>query len=364
MEAEAPGLPLGSTTTVRYSQHFEKASDLKLLEVDESVVQELLQSRLSIKGGVEEEAVLCTSRTTYALKFVSTSNTMLLVPPGEAGDGGSGGALHVIATAGGHMELVEIAPRIDQLKVLVGSRPYTEDSENETVDGLYSWEDLLDSVQASEEQLKDGLRALAAAEIGGFWRTVDPKYTKGLLEMILVTAIQQDWSLSLLPLEELVAVLEGDGYPAQLVRHCVATFGVEEPSSSSWKLDEKRICLHYARELLSSTGRWKTNEFLEAWQRALPPGMKGELEMLRGEALVTRLGSDSWLHRFSSSSLPTQPDARFAALFKERSKWEWNDLEPYLRDVRIPGQTVESMLLKYTRKIQPSADARPIYTPR
>ncbi|XP_024536953.1 uncharacterized protein LOC9662505 [Selaginella moellendorffii] len=325
-------LPLGSTTTVRYSQHFEKASDLKLLEVDESVVQELLQSRLSIKGGVEEEAVLCTSRTTYALKFVSTSNTMLLVPPGEAGDGGSGGALHVIATAGGHMELVEIAPRIDQLKVLVGSRPYTEDSENETVDGLYSWEDLLDSVQASEEQLKDGLRALAAAEIGGFWRTVDPKYTKGLLEMILVTAIQQDWSLSLLPLEELVAVLEGDGYPAQLVRHCVATFGVEEPSSSSWKLDEKRICLHYARELLSSTGRWKTNEFLEAWQRALPPGMKGELEMLRGEALVTRLGSDSWLHRFSSSSLPTQPDARFAALFKERSKWEWNDLEPYLRD--------------------------------
>lgn len=46
-----------------------------------------------IKGREDEEAVLCTSRHTYAMKLVETTNLQLLVQPqpqGEAGQGHTG----------------------------------------------------------------------------------------------------------------------------------------------------------------------------------------------------------------------------------------------------------------------------------
>jgi len=94
--------------------------------------------RLTIKGDKNDEAVLCTSSTTYAIKYVSTSNTVLLIPPvPETTDDGtacieSAGA-GVVATASGLIELVETAPRLDKLKTLLNQRPYTEDLDEEQV---------------------------------------------------------------------------------------------------------------------------------------------------------------------------------------------------------------------------------------
>ena len=35
-----------------------------------------------------------------------------------------------------------------------------------------------------------------------------------------------------------------------------------------------------------------------------------------------------------------------------KRRWEWEDLEPYVQDLRGPGQTAEALLLKYTRASQ------------
>lgn len=47
---------------------------------------------------------------------------------------------------------------------------------------------------------------------------------------------------------------------------------------------------------------------------------------------------------------PTHP--RPTGLPLPRS-WEWEELEPYVQDLRGPGQTSEALLLKYTRASQP-----------
>lgn len=39
--------------------------------------------RVLIKGGKGDDAVLCTSSKTYALKLVETTNSLLLLPPQE-----------------------------------------------------------------------------------------------------------------------------------------------------------------------------------------------------------------------------------------------------------------------------------------
>ena len=114
---------------------------LKAKATDISVVLSL-----TIKGAKNDEAVLCTSSTTYAIKYVSTSNTVLLIPPQQTApqsenmDSSAGGKdcikqanASVVATASGLIELVETAPRLDKLKNLLNQRPYTEDLDEEQV---------------------------------------------------------------------------------------------------------------------------------------------------------------------------------------------------------------------------------------
>lgn len=69
---------------------------------------------------------------------------------------------------------------------------------------------------------------------------------------------------------------------------------------------------------------------MEAWQRNAPEGMTPRLEWLRGEAVVDRVGSDSWVDGYPASALPADPALRFLHLFQRRPQWLGEELEPYL----------------------------------
>lgn len=57
--------------------------------------------------------------------------------------------------------------------------------------------------------------------------------------------------------------------------------------------------------------------------------------MLRGEARREEVGGEEFLRHFPAAALPTDPAARFAALFAARPRWELPDLEPYLADLQV-----------------------------
>lgn len=67
-------------------------------------------------------------------------------------------------------------------------------------------------------------------------------------------------------------------------------------------------------------------------------GMLPAVEMLRGEALLYGGGagphglpSPRRIKHFPLAALPADAPARFAALFAERARWEWEDLAPYIQ---------------------------------
>lgn len=383
------GLEPNSSISIEYGRFFGAHQDLSLLEVDDKILAEIMQNGVTIRGRPDEEAVLCTSSKTYAIKFVATSNSVFLIPPQNSalqkeeteenhcqpqneGDKPSAGAMKL---APGHMELNQIAPRLEKLKSLLSERPYKEDEMDEEVErglkGLYRWEDLLDNVQASEEELRAGLKGLAAVEIEGYWRIVDRKFMGCLLDVLILNCVQHDWPLNALKAADILPMLEQDGYSKRIAMHCLEVYGSTTAGSAEeqhemnqvWCLDERLVCLHYAKQLMSA-GRWKLDDFMEAWMQNLPSGIQARMEMLKGEALVEKFGVDLWINPFSVSSLPTTPAERFAALFRERPKWQWEDLEPYIRDLQVPGLSVEGLLIKYTRKSQPTPDAPPIFSAR
>ncbi|KAJ6302026.1 hypothetical protein OIU77_016182 [Salix suchowensis] len=100
------------------------------------------------------------------------------------------------------------------------------------------------------------------------------------------------------------------------------------------------------------------------WLQRIPGGMQISFDMLEGEVLTEKLGVETWVYSFSVSSLPLTPAERFNMLFRERSKWEWKDLQPYIRDLKVPGLSSEGLLLKYTRRSQPTLDADPVFSSR
>ncbi|KAK3195282.1 hypothetical protein Dsin_026592 [Dipteronia sinensis] len=378
----------GSSISVAHHPLFGPHDDLILLELDEKLLPHILHQRVTLRGQPDEDAVLCTPSKTYGIKFVGNSNSVFLIPPSdhsilcEASEDHNGkghiqqASASVIKVAPGSMELVEVAPRLDKLRLLLSENPYRSgealqfedvDGMEKCITGLYTWDDLVDKVQASDEELRTGLMAFSAVEINGYWRIVDEEYMGKLLMALFPSSVLNDWSLNALNEDEVVGALVQDGFPQKLAHHCLSVYGskVGEGVNGSclWSLDERRVCVHFAREILRR-GKRKMESLMEEWRRKIPEGMQASFDMLEGEVLTEKLGVDLWVRAFSVSALPLTPAERFSVLFKERAKWEWKDLQPYIRDLKVPGLSLEGLLLKYTRRIQPTLDAEPIFSAR
>lgn len=375
-----------SSISVAYHPNFGPHEDLLLLELDEKLLPEVLCERVSLRGEPDEEAVFCTQSKTYAIKFVGTSNSVFLVPPSNTSlfpksamdcdeqNLDQPASASVLKVASGNLELVEVAPRLDKLKCLLSQKPFSieEVSEMDTIleseeqNSVYRWDDLIGRIQASDSELRLGLEALNALEINGYWRIVDEICMDSVLNMLLHNAVLNDWSFDALPEKEVISMLESDGFPLKLSTHCLRVYGnkVEDGNDTSlWKLNEKQVCVHFAKGILRN-GKVKKDKFLEEWKSKIPRGMQTSFEMLEGEVLTERIGVEIWIRAFSVSSLPSTPAERFSILFKERPKWEWKDLEPFIRDLKVPGLSSEGLLLKYTRRSQPRPDVEPIFCAR
>ncbi|EOY17536.1 hypothetical protein QUC31_006865 [Theobroma cacao] len=376
-----------SSVWIQYHRLFGPHDDLVLLELDEKLLPDVLYQRVTLRGQPDEDAVFCTKSKTYSVKLVGTSNSVFLVPHADYStfcensqdcdgeDYKQQVGASVIKVASGNMELVEVAPRLDKLKSIISENLYSSDEAlvmedlefmERSMRRLYTWDDLTNMVQASDDELRSGLKALSALEIDGYWRIVDQKYMDMILRMLLHNSVLNDWSLNTLIEDEVVSVLESDGFPRKLAYHCLHVYGsrVEEVMDKGvWRMDARRVCVHFAREILRE-GKRKMESFMEEWTRKIPEEMQASFDMLEGEVLTEKVGVETWVHAFSVSSLPSTPAERFSILFKERPKWEWKDLEPYVRDLNVPGLSSEALLLKYTRRTQPTIDAEPVFSAR
>ncbi|XP_068669184.1 uncharacterized protein [Aristolochia californica] len=365
-----------SSIPICYHSKFGSHDEILLLEIDDKLLPDILHQRVSVRGQRDEEAVLCTPSATYALKFVGNSNSVFLIPPtnatiGKTSHGNLSTIAPVIKLAPGNMELIHVAPKLDKLRTLLAQNPYRPEEEEQGDEdyqhqkGLYRWEDLTNIIQASDEELKAGLQALSAVKIGGYWRIVDDKSMNQILTLLLHNLVLHDWSLTSLKEDEVVDTLMADGFSRVLALHCLETYAIkdERADESVWSLDQKKVCIHFARQVLGE-GKKKMESFMDEWTRRIPTGMSATLEMLDGEVLIEKIGVASWIRAFSILSLPSTPAERFAALFTERQKWEWKDLNPYIRDLRVPGLSLEGLLIKYTRRTQPQEDIEPVFSAR
>ena len=366
---------------------YERAG-LELLEVDDDILDEIVSSDgfVRFKGGPDDVAVVCTKSKTYQVKRVETSNQLLIVGPplrGEeddaAGDDAAGEAeasgkkrATVRAEARSHLDLTEIAPKLDRLRSMMASVAYGGEDEMETGEGDgFDFEALDERVQASETQILACLNdELAAIEIDGKWRGVKPEYRLHALSMLAVSASGNGWPRNALPEADVVDAMVGDGFIPEMARNTLHAFASPNEDGVTWTMDEEKVSRALVERVLrDGTGlkQWRLADVMDAWRAKMNENGLGDVEIkeeyLAGMALIERSdrSDEAFVRTLVATDLSREPELRFKSLWEVKPRWTLAELEPYLKGQERPGQNIQAQLLKYCRVTQGTP---PVYSKR
>ncbi|NXA40521.1 DCC1 protein, partial [Eudromia elegans] len=315
---------------------------------------------LVIRGEKDEQAVLCSKDKTYDMKIADTSNMLLCVPgcrtPEQLkADGESCDIIHaqIAGFSNNYWELRRCRPKLKKLRKLLMEDPYEgPDSAKDqaSTTSRYTTEDLLNVVQASEEEIMHQLQALDACQIEGYWRILNFDYEVKLLNHVTQLIDSESWSFSKVPLNICLQEL-GPLEPTEMIEHILLSYGRKYTDGGEvyFEMNEDKICRTTAQMLLKNAVKFNLADFQEVWQQSVPEGLTTRLDQLKGLALMDRSSRPETISMLKVEDLPEDNQERFNSLFSIRKKWTEEDITPYIQDLCGEKQTVGALLTKYAR---------------
>jgi len=356
---EADVMPLSQV--VSFTSEMLSNEDLKLLEVTPALADSLCAgSTLVLRGEEGDSAVLCSDSATFDVKEAETSNSMLLLPnlslpPDECVSKGVERTLAWREVSGvfyKYLELVEVRPRMRKLQTILLENLYT--GEEEKVGPTF--DHLLDRVQCSEAQLKEGLKNLEAVKVKGQWFVLDQDYQMKVLGYILRFFDENSWGLDCVRKRETVETL-GDLVPKEIVDQVFDVYcgPMEGGSNDEFSLDKDKVCRFYGNFLLAVNTKYNLTEFLDMWQKAVPDGITTDISQLSGLILLEDDKDPVLVRRFTEASLPDNISDRLQVLFCARERWTLEEISPFVQSLTTLKLNVNALLTKHARPISVGA---------
>ncbi|XP_069477655.1 sister chromatid cohesion protein DCC1 isoform X2 [Ambystoma mexicanum] len=337
------------------------SGEYSLLELDPALCERVQSGHsLVIRGDKNEHAVLCSDDKTYDLKIADTSNLLLFVPgcrtPEQlAADQETRNLIHaqISGFSNHYWELRRCRPKVKKLKKLLTENTYEGpdvERNKDSVNVTYTTEELLNQIQASEQELMDQLQVIHACKIDGYWRLLEFDYEMKLLNHIAQLVDSESWSFSKVPLNVCRKELEALE-PPEMIEHCLKCYGKKftDDGEVCFALNEDQICRATAQMLLQNAVKFNFSEFQEVWQQSVPEGMTTRLDQLKGLALLDRSSRPETVCMLKTEDLPEDAQERFNHLFGIREKWSEVDIAPYIQDLCGEKQTIGALLTKYAR---------------
>ncbi|XP_049789210.1 sister chromatid cohesion protein DCC1 isoform X2 [Schistocerca nitens] len=283
------------TQILNFASRSEAVENYRLFQLDTKLLNTLEEGdSLVLRGGKEESAVLCTQNKTFEIKEAETSNSMLLLPgiswSHDADIDTEDRILderQVLGVFYKYFELHPSKPKLKKLYQLLKEAPYRGPELEDELEGqLYTFDDLLEHVQASGMELKAALQEMQAVCIKG-----NPLY----------------------------------------------------------KLREREVCRFLAEVLLRPAGQFNLQDFMLAWGQCVPEGMETKVEYLDGIALMQKDCKPEVIWHFPEVDLPEDINERFRILFQTRERWTLNEIYPYIERVATEKMNVNAVLTKHAR---------------
>jgi len=331
--------------------------NIKLLEVTPEVADGLQAGEvLTMRGDEGDNSVICSDKKTFEIKEAETSNSLLLVPqlsfPEQIAVSESRklGWTSVKGVFHKYLELVEVRPKLRKLKEILSETPYTEDSKKDGQTGP-TFNNLLDRVQASEEELRLGLREFECLEIDGMWFTLDQDYQMKVLSYILRFFDENSWKFDCVQKAETVLAIS-DLVPSEIVGQVFDVYcsPMEGGTDDEFSLNTDKVCRFYGDFLLAVNTAYLLTEFLEMWQNAVPDGITTDLAQLAGLVLVEDKDPPV-IKRFAESTLPLSITERLSVLFTARERWTLDEISPFVSSLTTTKLNVNALLTKHARAL-------------
>lgn len=200
--------------------------------------------------------------------------------------------------------------------------------------------------------MTEGLNRVSALLLDDHWRLLDAAYERRVVELLLSYALEHNWPLDALPLEDALRVSSSD-HDGRVVRHVLVQLGTLLPGALALRLDPVRLSRFHALALLAARPSWPLHDFLSAWRQALPAnGYCGEpdVSQLFGSCIVDhhKGALASSIRMFVLDPPPATADELFPLLFAERAVWPEAQIVPYVAAVATPSANVDQLLLRHT----------------
>lgn len=327
--------------------------DLRLFEVPEEIAQKVIEGQdLKMIGDSNGDTVLCTKNKTYTMKKVETSNHLFLTGPSATN------SFTLTSRVSDYYEIKISPPRVEQIEFLL--RPTQYDGDEAEAEkpvnkkDLFSRAELMQRVQASEEEFNAALQSAGVIEIDGKMRLVSKSAMREVSRALVDTVMENGWSLTGLNVERCRAAMTVDKMLLQLA---LSTMG-SETNDGLWDLNADIVARTTALGLFVSNGpskRWEAQDFLLSWGARTPGIDSPNSDLLRGicVSITDDAAHQSYYRYCPAEGMTTGPAERLTTLFSIKSKYTIEELTPYF--VELIGESggkpksVAELLLQYAR---------------
>lgn len=364
----------------------EDQAKWKLLELDEHVLHEFEEGQtVQIKGGLHEKVVLCSSARTYELKEAEISNCLVLVPDLKFGQQTTVSPLKVsknninrsldkshedeesentrprelehvtvLKVFNEYFELRPIQPRFRKLYDLLQLTRYSGPENEDNIDTrfLFTWKQLLDTTQCSENEFQAGLNQMRAIPIGRHIRMFSVEYEHRVVSLMLDLIDENSWALDEIDRTTTIASLDGI-VPGEIVK---GLFNIYTEASSDkpgrFRYIEQLVCQIVARHILQPSMRFHKEDFMSTWQEDLPAEIRTKEEYLKGIGIVDHFSKPVSVISLNEFLLPTSLHDRIKVLFTVKAQWTVDEISPFLETFLTGTQTVAAILMKFTRAMK------------
>eukprot|EP00494_Astrolonche_serrata_P022879 UN23136 len=236
----------------------------------------------------------------------------------------------------------------------------TEDSGPDDDEGLdeenfVTFDEIQQSVQASDAQILSELKVINAFKLNGYFRLLDETYWWQAFDDIMNYVLQNDIEITNVDKNKIISEIKD--FPKDVVIHVLEHI-TESSKDDILKLDANKIgSIRAVQVLAKHKGPIPKDLLIEKWLETVPLGSEMNDDLLAGHAITTQQKhhKECWT-RFEESNLPFDPKERFNVLFEKKQKWTEKELLPFLSGLKRAGHKVDKMLLSHTRIIRERVD--------
>eukprot|EP00088_Acartia_fossae_P028421 TRINITY_DN2922_c0_g1_i1.p1 TRINITY_DN2922_c0_g1~~TRINITY_DN2922_c0_g1_i1.p1 ORF type:complete len:403 (-),score=76.25 TRINITY_DN2922_c0_g1_i1:537-1745(-) len=336
--------------------------EVKLIHVNKSMADSLQEGdSVHLRGSEDENLVLCSKDKTYDFKEAETSNSMLILPElklAKECEKHSGERTLAWRNVSGiffkYFELQEIRPRLQKLRTAL--QTLTESNVRKCDLKAQSFEDLLDCIQASETELRQGLKDLETVCFRGGWFLPDLDYKIKIVSHLVKFFDDNSWKLDCVYKQETVDTL-ADLVDKEILSQVFDFYcsPMQGGTDDEFSVEKEKISRLFGNYLLTQTSTFAYNDFMDIWEKSVPEGIKVDISHLAGLALVEQSGSSlqagSFIKSFPEENLPNSIQERLEVLFSARERWSVEEVTPYIQPLTTPKLNVNALLTKYARPV-------------